>query len=236
VMYNSYSSPTIINCTMAFDSAGKAGNSIFNTGVSVPVVKNSILWDCGAGAGIVDSSTATTLVSYSCVKGGHAGQGNISLDPMFFDSTYADSLITDYSLKAGSPCINKGTANLSGITLPSLDIAGNTRIQDAVVDMGAFEYALPVGTIRSINGPVAGNLSARQLGSGNGRLELQVPANESQTLRLFSFDGRMILSLRPTAGRTVLDLRALHLSNGHYILRLQGKKLVQQKILVSGKR
>jgi hypothetical protein len=234
VMYNSYSSPTIINCTMAFDSADKAGSGIFNTGVSVPVVKNSIFWDCGVG--IVNISPATALVSYSCVKGGFAGQGNISLDPMFFDSTFADSSIIDYSLKAGSPCINKGTASLSGVTLPARDLAGNPRIQDAVVDMGAFEYAPPVGTIRSINGPVAGNISVRQGGVGNGCLELQVPVTETPTLKLFSFDGRTILSQNVSAGRTILDIHALHLSNGYYILRLQGKKLVQQKILVSEKR
>jgi predicted outer membrane repeat protein len=234
VMYNSYSSPVIVNCTMTLDSAGRFANGIFNTGVSVPVVKNSIFWD--KGPGIENISPATSLVSYSCVKGGSAGQGNISIDPMFIDSTYADSSIADFSLKAGSPCINKGTASLSGITLPALDLSGNTRIQDAVVDMGAFEFAPPVGNIRAGNGPVAQDLFAGQLGSGNGRLELRVPAGESPTLRLFSCDGRTIMSRNVSAGKTILDINALHLSNGYYILRLQGKKLMQQKILVPGKR
>jgi hypothetical protein len=71
---------------------------------------------------------------------------------------------------------------------------------------------------------------------GGGRLEVLVPASESPTLRLFSFNGRMVLSQHPVAGRSILDIRAQHLSNGYYILRLQGKKLIQQKILVSGKR
>jgi hypothetical protein len=71
---------------------------------------------------------------------------------------------------------------------------------------------------------------------GKGRLELLVPANETPTLKLFSFNGRMLLSQNPRPGRTVLDIHTLHLSNGYYIIRLQGKKLLQQKILVSGKR
>jgi hypothetical protein len=80
----------------------------------------------------------------------------------------------------------------------------------------------------------------RELGMkniGGGRLELLVPRNETPSLRLFSVTGALLLSQRPAPGVTVCDLNALHLSNGYYILRMQGaKKTVQQKILISGKR
>jgi len=65
--------------------------------------------------------------------------GNISIDPMFVDPSNGD-----YHLQAGSPCIDVGTNDASG--LPETDFDGNPRIIDgddkegAVVDMGAFEY------------------------------------------------------------------------------------------------
>jgi hypothetical protein len=71
---------------------------------------------------------------------------------------------------------------------------------------------------------------------GNGRIELDVPAGEQPTFKMFSANGRMVLSRNIVPGSSFLDVRALHLSTGVYILRLQGKKVVQQKMLVAGRR
>lgn len=62
--------------------------------------------------------------------------GNISLDPLFFDSTNAD-----FRLTAGSPAIDAGTA----ANAPTVDLDGNLRPIDgnndglAAFDIGAFE-------------------------------------------------------------------------------------------------
>ena len=46
-----------------------------------------------------------------------------------------------YSLSAGSPCIDAGTLNLPpGLELPETDLAGNPRVYNGYVDMGAYEY------------------------------------------------------------------------------------------------
>jgi hypothetical protein len=164
VMYNSNSSPAIINCTMALDSARKVAPGIFNTGACAPVVKNSVFWD--GDSSIVNISPATALVSYSCIKGGYTGQGNISLNPMFKDSTFADSSITCFSLKPGSPCINKGNANITNYNLGAYDLAGNARIMDGALDMGAFEFLPAAGTIRPEYASVARNTSGSMSGSG----------------------------------------------------------------------
>jgi hypothetical protein len=80
----------------------------------------------------------------------------------------------------------------------------------------------------------------RELGMasmGKGRLELMVPDNESPTLRLFSINGNSILTMNPKAGRTVINMNDLHLSNGFYIIRMQGKnKMIQQKMIMSSKK
>ena len=66
--------------------------------------------------------------------------GNISVDPRFSNPT-----LGDYHLLQGSPAIDAG--NNSAPQLPTKDLDGNPRLQDAtgqgypIVDMGAYEFA-----------------------------------------------------------------------------------------------
>ncbi len=45
-----------------------------------------------------------------------------------------------YQLSFGSPCINTGTVDTTGLNLPPMDLAGNWRIWDGRIDMGCYEY------------------------------------------------------------------------------------------------
>jgi hypothetical protein len=50
-------------------------------------------------------------------------------------------------LPVGSPCVNAGTPDTTGLGLGDTDIAGNPRIVGSAIDLGAFEYnslTLPV--------------------------------------------------------------------------------------------
>ena len=71
----------------------------------------------------------TASVTYSDVKGGWPGIGNISSDPQFMPD--------GYHLTNSSPCINAGDpdGNYTGQT----DIDGNPRVMSGRVDMGADE-------------------------------------------------------------------------------------------------
>jgi hypothetical protein len=72
---------------------------------------------------------------------------------------------------------------------------------------------------------------------GKGKLELLVPDNESPTLKMFSINGKMIMTEHVSAGRTTIDINAMHLTNGLYIMRMQGKtKVCQQKVIISSKK
>ncbi len=65
--------------------------------------------------------------------------GNLSADPLFVNVANGD-----FHLKSGSPAIDAG--NNSAPQIPSTDLDGNPRVQDAtglgypVVDIGAYEY------------------------------------------------------------------------------------------------
>lgn len=73
------------------------------------------------------------------------GDHNITSDPMFLGS--GDDL---FSLAAGSPCIDIGTPDTTGMGLPPYDLVSNIRVWDglgggtAIIDMGAYEYGAPV--------------------------------------------------------------------------------------------
>ncbi len=69
----------------------------------------------------------------------------ISSDPMF--SGLAGS---PYSLSFYSPCIDKGSVDTTGFNLPVFDLAGEPRIENGRIDMGAYEYPYYL----SVNKPV----------------------------------------------------------------------------------
>ncbi len=64
---------------------------------------------------------------------------NIASDPMYDTA----DIIHPYSLSASSPCIDAGTMELPGFLLyhmPETDIAGNPRVYNGKIDMGAYEW------------------------------------------------------------------------------------------------
>ncbi|MCK4358087.1 MAG: T9SS type A sorting domain-containing protein [Candidatus Cloacimonetes bacterium] len=97
-----------------------------------------------------DYEPCSITITYSDVKNGIEGivtnnngtvnwlEGNIDEDPMF-----VDTLNNNYQLQEGSPCINAGTIDTTGLNLPEYDIAGNPRISGGRIDMGAYEWQYP---------------------------------------------------------------------------------------------
>ena len=124
----------IIHCTFAKNDTG-----VVSKNSNVKIV-NTILWNenkelVGNGFG----------VSFSCVKGGFAGEGNIDDDPLFVDienpkgedgyfGTDDDGLM----LKRNSPCIDAG----KDVEIKD-DLAETPRPLGTEVDIGAYEISIP---------------------------------------------------------------------------------------------
>lgn len=131
----SRSSVEIINCTIVnnfnSDSTLIEGGGLYLEEADGKVV-NSIIWNNGGseiGVRVLfDSSNFN--VSYSNIKGGWMGTGNINTDPLFITN---DS----YFLKPESPCQGTGTL----IHAPPTDLYGNPRPSPvrSNPDMGAVE-------------------------------------------------------------------------------------------------
>lgn len=145
-MCNSASSPSISNCTFTKNSATGTfgfGSGIYNYSSSSPTVVNSILYG-DAGGEIYNSSGAAT-VTYSDVQGGYTGTGNINTNPLFFNDLNPigpDSIwgTADDGLRPFicGPSVNVGNNAAVPIT-NTIDISGAPRIQQGIVDMGAYE-------------------------------------------------------------------------------------------------
>jgi parallel beta-helix repeat protein/YD repeat-containing protein len=106
---------------------GKAGQSAyfcqqFNGNTTPAVFAHNDVFAEGAAA-ISGNCTVTTGTN-----------GNISAAPSF-----VSSLANNFHLQAGSPAIDTGTSSAS---LPAKDLDGFPRIENGIVDIGAYEFFL----------------------------------------------------------------------------------------------
>jgi predicted outer membrane repeat protein len=115
------------NCTIIRNSAGQQYG-----GVQGGCGKNSIIYfnNCSTTSNFDGIATNCCI---SPLPSGSWGTNNIADDPQFVDVDAGD-----FRLKSASPCINTGT-NQSWMT-NAMDIYGQPRIIDHIVDMGAYEY------------------------------------------------------------------------------------------------
>jgi predicted outer membrane repeat protein len=141
-IYNYQSNSSGVNNTFTNNQA-KSGAAVYSEGDedTKPAFNNSIFW---GNQGTIDSDPivnqeADTIVSYSLVEGGYSGKGNINRDPLFVDAKAGN-----LSLQANSPGINTGN---NVFVTSKIDLAGNQRIINQTVDLGAYEYSSSVAEI-----------------------------------------------------------------------------------------
>jgi PKD repeat protein len=124
------SDATLINNTIANNAQDAAGALFFLFNAN-PTFENCIIQHDGT---LAFAPTGEAAISYSCVSGGYTGTGNIDADPLFASPTAGsgveyNGLLADWSLQAGSPCIDAGNPDA---IYNDLDGSRN--------DMGAYGY------------------------------------------------------------------------------------------------
>lgn len=127
---------TVVNCTIADNSADSRGNGVRclsgGTLINCIIYFNDDVNYANFGSGM--------NYSYCCTYPGISGAGNITNDPCF-----SDYGILIYELAPYSPCIDTGT-NLFSV-IGEKDLAGNPRVIDGLVDMGAYEFVPEPGLV-----------------------------------------------------------------------------------------
>ncbi|MFI5220035.1 MAG: T9SS type A sorting domain-containing protein [Bacteroidia bacterium] len=131
----------LMNVTVT-DNKRSNGGSINGSGLYIDAlpsigITNSIFWNVNPGAEI-SANGATVVATYSDIRGGLVGIGNINSTPGFISPT-------DFHLSAASPCVNTGT--LTGA--PSFDLDNMPRPAPVGTnpDMGCYETSQPVSVI-----------------------------------------------------------------------------------------
>lgn len=165
-----------INLTFANNSSDANGGGIFNESSSDVVLVNAILWGnrdvsgLGTIAASIVNNSSVLAISHSLVQGSNGsgndwvisagvdGGNNIDSDPLFVSAS-------DFQVQQNSPAVDAGnTISYTDATSVTTDLAGNTRIQNSVIDMGAYEtdpnasaqYMLVVAN----NGDGSGNVAS----------------------------------------------------------------------------
>jgi hypothetical protein len=149
-LYLENSGPVLQNVTFS----GHSGSAVHCNSSQV-ILTHSIMWNNIPYQVSFQAYTnpSSLSVSNSDFKGGQAGvyansngevnwlEGNIDEDPLFESSGGHP-----YQLSAGSPCIDAGNPDTTGLNLPMWDLIGNYRLWDGdmdgdtIVDMGAYEF------------------------------------------------------------------------------------------------
>ena len=115
------------NCTLTANHADGHGGGTYGG-----IVLNTIVYDNTAVGSDPNWSDSTPRITNVCTTPLPPGPGCMTDDPQFRDPSAGD-----YSIGRGTPCVGAGS-NL--FVQGDMDLAGNDRIIDGTVDIGAYEY------------------------------------------------------------------------------------------------
>jgi predicted outer membrane repeat protein len=155
-IYNGLTGSTAIyvNNTICNNNANQAGGVQCNSS-SLQLVNNIIFGNTALSGEMeqIGVGMGAPIVTYCNVQDGYGGLDNIVENPSFIAPTYesgtdCDATNADWSIDPfSSACINTGKPNTAGLGLPATDFAGNDRIIDGRIDIGAFEAIIPAAYI-----------------------------------------------------------------------------------------
>ena len=200
---------SVNNCTFYNNSFADSSAKGDLECTSTVTVTNSIFWHPTKSSNLVGGE-GTLQLSHSIVKGGALGTSVSTQDPLFLNSSNLKgsdglSFTNDdgFQLNHNSPAYNAGlpTSMLSdavdldqdgNITEPTpFDLAGNSRVMGAVLDIGAYEFLTSNTTPTDLNATAPLSVAENQpIGSVVGEFNATDPdSNATLTYHLVSGAG-----------------------------------------------
>ncbi len=167
--FTTLSHAKVINNTFSGNSASNGGALYFSLS-SNPDFINNIFWGNTApfGSQVYIANDNSDPNFYNCIiqdgtlgfvgpgaAGNYTGTylNNINANPLF-----AGSGDHPFSITANSPAVDTGRPDTAGLNLPPFDFAGNPRIDNGIIDIGAYEYPSEIpAELTSFIASVTGN-------------------------------------------------------------------------------
>jgi len=248
-LYSRYSEIDMVNITISGNQCignPETGGSYLEL-ENMIAMRNCISW--GNYSNEIKINRSTLTVDHCNIAGGKEGiindqgtlnwlEGNLDEDPVFLmDGDHP------YQLAFGSPCIDAGAPDTTGLNLPLWDLLSNYRLMDGdndgdtIVDMGAYEYKYsPVYSpeLRIKNSELRiGVYPNPSLGVYN--LQFTVYCLQWVTAKIYSVDGTEIETLfegKFNVGEHLVRFDISDLPAGLYFLKVQaGDEIVIIKVV-----
>ncbi|HNS41351.1 MAG TPA: choice-of-anchor Q domain-containing protein [Taishania sp.] len=194
--------PTLTNVTIANNSATVDFSGLDVRGDSV-IVNNSIIFGTNNG----DISKKHSLVEGQ----NDTDNGNIDATGITATAIFADLVNNDFTVLETSPTIDAGNNELFiNLSATTLDLAGNPRLNHAIIDLGAYEYDLTAGLndLNLVQMSVYPNPTSSLL-------TINIPT--SSRIKIINMSGNVIYDNELNAGTHTIDVN--NLVNGLYILQ-----------------
>lgn len=234
IVNNSGEPPVLINNTITGNKATTNGGGLYLADAKAVVI-NTIIWGNTAPTGAsIYQSGSTLSVKYSDVQGSTLwpGEGNINTNPLFLGSGE-----NPFSLSPGSPCIDKGIPDTTGLDLDTIDIIGNQRIWGARVDMGAYEFgSFPSGIEELIaDDKTESFMNYPNPFSTSTTFTFRLEKSANVNIRVFDIFGRLVaepVNEFHQIGEQKIQWNTEGLPSGLYFCRLKaGNEFITHKIV-----
>lgn len=241
-IYLDHTTTLVANNTIAFNATtGNEYGDGYGGGICIgnwaaPVIKNCIIWYNRSGASSMNlyfDPKEWLDISYCNVEYdlGHIfdlePHTNMDITPEFMDTVNGD-----FRLKWSSLCINRGDPDTSGLFLPTIDLAGNQRIYEDRIDIGAYEFMgpmrvgspSPLGAMHCYPNPAKTSFYIEFTG---------ISVGNDMVIRIFDLRGILVreTSINPAPIPLEVDVSAQ--PTGMYILTLHvnGEEISRKKII-----
>ncbi len=233
----SESSPKLYNNTIAFNkNNGTMCGGIFSScrSDSVVIVNNIVYFNETAGnvdnpqVYLKNNSNPPSFLNNNIQGGLNAFNldttifigtytDNIDSDPLFVDPTASagnsnDGLTADWSLGDASECIDVGEEVLPA-NMPTIDYAGNERIINSTIDIGAIEF-------KTSSGDDNGGSNGINETTSSGIKVYPVPANQLLNINLYSdLQQNGLISIINLNGKTIFN-KQIYIVEGENMMRI----------------
>jgi parallel beta-helix repeat protein len=232
----------IVNNTIANNSAN-TGGGIYTRYDSNPTIVNTIIWGNSAttaGDGVFIENTISTFLYcdvdtiYKWFPVPDTIINCIKSIPKFVNPSAGtglsyDGLAADWNIQPSSPCINAGNPDTTGLFLCNIDIAGENRILEDTIDIGAFEY----NKFSSV--PEIANHSEMEIlifpNPAFDHLTLKFAQNTSKAeIKIYNLLGELKSTSRKSSTESTIDISDL--ANGVYIIEVTTERnIMRQKFI-----